>query len=133
MSVIDVHVNRVPVTGRVEKVDYYPGEFNMAFRDKASELNERSEIGIVSESGHRVLVKQIAGILARRVIYYLKPAQEVTVGERYGLIRFGSRAELFVPVESDIRVSVGDHVKGGETVLGFLPVATETTKGEMGD
>ncbi len=121
LSVFDIHVNRVPADGAVEYVKYIPGEFHMAFVDKASELNEQTEIGIRTASGHKVVVKQIAGLIARRIVCCLTEGMEVVAGDRFGLIRFGSRTELFVPVGTDIQIKAGQRVKGSETVMGFLP------------
>ncbi|HOP07976.1 MAG TPA: phosphatidylserine decarboxylase family protein [candidate division Zixibacteria bacterium] len=136
LSVLDVHINRVPTDGIIDCVDYFPGQFNMAFRDKASTLNERTEIGMISPDGHRVFFKQIAGILARRIVCKLKPGDSVTAGERFGMIRFGSRTELFVPAASDIQVKPGDHVTGSKTIIGYLPQeadadwTADSTRGE---
>jgi len=121
LSVFDVHVNRVPTSGVVDFVEYHQGEFFSAFKPEASLKNQRTEIGITADSGHRLVVKQITGSIARRVICHLKPGERVTTGERFGLIRFGSRTELIVPVTSRVDVKTGDKVKGGETVVGYLP------------
>lgn len=121
LSVFDVHVNRIPADGVVEFVRYNPGKFLPAFRDKASELNEQTEIGFTTTDGYRIVVKQIAGIIARRIVCRLKAHDTVKTGDRFGMIRFGSRTELFIPVGSRLVVAKGDYVKGSETVLGFLP------------
>lgn len=121
LSVFDVHVNRVPTTGRVGYVKYHPGKFLVASFDKASDLNEQTEIGLIADGGQRLVCKQIAGLIARRIVCHLKPSDEVTAGDRFGLIRFGSRTELFVPAGSEIRVRRGDHVAGGSSILGYLP------------
>ncbi len=125
MSILDVHVNRIPADGSVEYVKYNPGKFFKAFLDKASDENENPEIGITTSSGHRLVVKQIAGIIARRIVCHLKQGDTVDAGARFGIIRFGSRVELYVSADSDIRVTTGDHVKGGATVIGFLPGAVD--------
>ena len=121
MNVFNVHVNRYPVTGTVEYVHYNPGKFLNAAADKASLENEQSSIGIVSESGHKLLVRQIAGLIARRIVTYSKPGQRVTQGERLGIIRFGSRVDVFLPTDATIRVQVGQLTYAGVTVLSELP------------
>jgi phosphatidylserine decarboxylase len=116
LSVFDVHVQRAPVSGRVEHKAYRPGAYAVAWADKASEDNEQAALGIVAEHG-RVLVKQIAGLVARRII--TDPAEGDTVerGRRFGLIRFGSRVDLFLPAQWEVLCGVGDRVVVGSTVL----------------
>jgi phosphatidylserine decarboxylase len=121
LSVFDVHVNRVPAAGRIDFVKYNPGKFFVAYADKASDLNEQTEIGMTSKNGHKLVFKQIAGLIARRIVCNLEEGAQVTAGERFGMIRFGSRAELFVPAGSTIETEVGDHVAGGTSVIGYLP------------
>lgn len=119
MSVFNCHVNRVPVSGRVEDVNYRPGKFFVASLDKASEHNERNTIVINDRSGRRVRVVQIAGVVARRIICYLQNGFEAGKGSRLGLIRFGSRVDIFLPSGGfDLLVKKGDRVRAGETVLG---------------
>ena len=133
LSVFDVHVNRVPATGTIDYVKYNPGKFFAAFEDKASELNEQTEIGMTAANGQRLLFKQIAGLIARRIVCRLTDGASVRAGERCGLIRFGSRTELFVPHDSDIRVKTGDHVAGGRTIIGYLnpsPVSSTPFEGK---
>jgi len=125
LSVFDVHVNRVPASGVVTHVAYHPGEFLVAYEDKASEKNEQTEIGMTTESGDRILFKQIAGYIARRIVCHLKEGDTVTAGQRFGLIRFGSRTELFVPVSATVLVKAGDRVLGGETPLVRLAARTQ--------
>ncbi len=120
LSVFDVHINRIPAGGTVEYVKYNPGKFFKAFLDKASEENEQTEIGITMPDGQRLIVKQIAGLIARRIICKLSEGDKVTTGNRFGMIKFGSRTELFVPADAEITVSTGDHVKGGSTIIGKL-------------
>ncbi len=120
LSVWNVHVNRIPVDGKVVYLKYRPGAFKRAYLADASEANEQMAVGIESEKG-RFLVKQIAGILARRIVCRLKPEDNVSRGGRFGMIKFGSRTELYLPVSVHLRVSVGDRVKGGETIIGELP------------
>jgi len=126
LSVFDVHINRVPVSGVVEYVDYNPGKFFAAFLDKASELNERTDIGVTSSSGRRVSFRQIAGVIARRIVCRLNPGERVVAGDRFGMIRFGSRTELFLPIDTRIDVKPGDHVSGGSSVIGYIGGLTET-------
>jgi len=120
LSVFDVHVNRVPASGVVSHVAYNPGEFFVAYADKASEKNEQTEIGMTTDSGEKILFKQIAGYIARRIVCRLKAGDTVTAGQRFGLIRFGSRTELFVPASATVLVKAGDRVLGGETPLARL-------------
>ena len=121
LSVFDVHVNRIPADGVIDYVKYNPGEFHAAWADKASDKNEQTEIGMTTTAGHKIIFKQIAGLIARRIICRLSAADTVTAGKRFGLIRFGSRTELFVPADSKILVKPGDHVAGSETIFGYLP------------
>ena len=119
MSVFNVHVNRIPCSGRVERITYYPGRFFSAFRDKASDENERLVIEIV-HGEKRVIVKQIAGLIARRIVCHLKEGDVVHTGERFGTIKFGSRVDLTLPADTQIKVRVGDRVKAGQTVMGVM-------------
>lgn len=128
LSVFDVHINRVPAGGLIDYVNYNPGEFFAAYEDKASQLNEQTEIGMITESGRKIAFKQIAGIIARRIICNLVAGDRVIAGDRFGLIRFGSRTDILLPAGSRVAVQVGDRVRGGETVIGHLAeMATETT------
>lgn len=117
MSAFDVHVNRVPISGKVIYYRYHPGKYLVAFHPKASELNERNTIAIERADGQRVVVRQIAGILARRIVSYLREGQAVRGGEVLGFIKFGSRCDIFLPPECKVRVQLDEHVKGGETIL----------------
>jgi len=119
LSPLDVHVNRSPMAGLVESVDQARGRFMAAYKDEASELNERCTIALQGE-GARVSVKQIAGVLARRIVCRVERGDKLAAGERFGLIRFGSRTDLVVPRSAEMRVKVGDRVRGGETVMGVL-------------
>ena len=116
MSPLNVHVNRLPVTGGVRYLRYVPGEYFAAFEDKASEKNEQMVIGLESGFG-KVLFKQIAGFVARRIVCTLKEGDHVTAGERFGMIKFGSRVDVFVPAGTDVKVKAGDVAVAGETVL----------------
>jgi phosphatidylserine decarboxylase len=119
MSPLDVHVNRIPVTGVVSHFRYVRGEFFAAFEDKASERNEQTIIGLENQSG-KVLFKQIAGFVARRIVCNLKVGQTVSMGERFGMIKFGSRVDVFIPDNASVKVTVGDRAVAGETVLAEL-------------
>jgi phosphatidylserine decarboxylase len=123
LSVFDVHVNRVPTSGKIDYVKYNPGKFLAAYEDKASLENEQTEIGMRAMSGQRIVFKQIAGLIARRIVCRLTEGDQVTTGERFGLIKFGSRTDLLVPADSRIIVKLGQRVKGGETVMGYLGAA----------
>lgn len=118
LSPLDVHVNRAPVGGLVASVEYASGKFRAAYRPEASEINERCTVAI--EGSTRVAVRQIAGVLARRIVCRVRTGDKLEAGERYGLIRFGSRTDLFVPRATELRVRVGDHVRGGESIMGVL-------------
>jgi phosphatidylserine decarboxylase len=116
LSVFDVHVNRAPLSGRVVEVRYQPGKFVPAFRADASDLNEQNSL-ILQAGETRVLVKQIAGILARRIVCHVKVGDNLRLGERFGLIRFGSRVDIIIPPEYAVYVCPGQRVRGGESVL----------------
>ncbi|MBI4588545.1 MAG: phosphatidylserine decarboxylase family protein [Candidatus Rokubacteria bacterium] len=120
LSPLDVHVNRAPIAALVTDVEYRPGRFLAAYRAEASEENERCTLALQGESA-RVSVRQIAGVLARRVVCRVRPGDKLRAGERFGLIRFGSRTDLFLPKGTDLRCRAGDTVRGGETILGVLP------------
>lgn len=120
MSPINVHVNRNPVSGVVEYSQYIPGEYIAAFEDKASERNERWLTGYSTPFG-KVLISQIAGFVARRIVNELTLGQKVTTGERFGMIKFGSRVDILVPPGSKISVKPGDVVYAGETIVAELP------------
>jgi len=117
MNVFNVHSNRVPVDGRIEKIDYFPGRFVNADLDKASSENERNVMLLTSSSGHSVTCVQVAGLVARRILCYVKPGEIVHRGQRYGFIRFGSRVDVYLPVTARPLVAVGDKVRATETML----------------
>ena len=119
LSPINVHVNRIPVSGRITRVDYRPGKFLPAYHSDAAATNERSEIWI-DHHGETVVARQIVGILARRVVCRAQTGAEVRAGDRYGIMKFGSRMDIFVPSTARITVNVGDTVRGGETVIAVL-------------
>ncbi len=120
LNIFDVHINRIPVDGTVTKLEYHPGKFLNAALDKASEDNERQSALIETADGQRLGVVQIAGLVARRIVCDLKDGQEVRAGERFGLIRFGSRTDLFLPDGVAPLVAVGQRAVGGETVFADL-------------
>ncbi len=124
LSLFDVHVNRYPVTGDVDHRTYDAGGFEPAWRRSASHSNERASTGIKSE-GHSVLVRQIAGLAAKRIVTYAKLGDRVEQGERMGLIRFGSRVDVFLPRDSTLNVRVGQRAVGGITVLAQLTADSE--------
>jgi len=119
LSPVDVHVNRIPVSGRVTRVSYIPGRFVPAYRHDAGSTNERSEIWI-DHGGQTVVARQIVGILARRVVCRVRNGAEVRAGDRFGIMKFGSRMDVFVPPTAAITVKVGDYVRGGEAVIAVL-------------
>jgi phosphatidylserine decarboxylase len=125
MSVFDCHVNRTPVTGRIERIVYTAGKFLNADLDKASEDNERNGFVIATESG-RIGVVQIAGLIARRIVCWTKEGQELTAGERIGMIRFGSRVDVYLPVGAIPLVSEGQTSLAGETVIADLAAAPQS-------
>lgn len=120
LSVFDVHINRVPVSGTVGYREYIPGKFLSAWNETVGEVNERSYVGI-DTGRHRVLVSQVAGLVARRIITWPVVGQAVRTGERFGLIRFGSCTQVWLPPGSEVLVKAGDRVEGGATLIGRLP------------
>lgn len=120
MSVFNCHVNRAPVAGRITAIGYRPGKFLNASLDKASEDNERNGLAIETEDGRRIAVVQIAGLVARRILCFVSEGQEVATGERFGLIRFGSRLDVYLPEGTAPLVSVGQTMVAGETVIADL-------------
>jgi phosphatidylserine decarboxylase len=118
LSLLDVHVNRAPVTGRVESVNYRAGKFFAAYREKASLDNEQNALGIVDTQGRRLGVVQIAGVMARRIVCYVGRGDSLGRGQRLGMIMFGSRVDLFLPEGCRVEVVEGQRVKGGETIMG---------------
>lgn len=117
MSALNVHVNRVPLDGTVQYVRYHPGKYLVAFHPKASELNERSTIVLADSQSREILVRQIAGLLARRIVTYLKPQQTIKAGEELGFIKFGSRCDVFLPLDAEPLVQLNQRVHGGETPI----------------
>lgn len=119
LSVTDVHVQRVPLGGKVTVVDHQPGQFLQAFKPEASEVNEFVAMVVASEYG-RVLLKQIAGILARRCVNHAQPGDQLQTGQRFGLIKFSSRLDLYLPPDAQLLVQVGDKITGGITPIARL-------------
>jgi len=119
LSPMDVHVNRTPVGGTVRRVEYHPGKFLPAYKKEAGELNEWTEVWL-DRPGGPVVVRQIVGILARRIVCRLTAGEQVAAGQRFGVMKFGSRIDLFIPRTATIQVKVGDKVVGGETTLATL-------------
>lgn len=120
LNVFDVHVNRIPCEGIIEDVQYQPGLFLVASKPEATLKNEQNALMIRTAEGMKVLCVQVAGLIARRIICWVSPKDRAVRGERYGLIRFGSRMDTFLPLGTKLRVAVGDRVKGGETIVGEL-------------
>jgi phosphatidylserine decarboxylase len=119
LSVFNVHVNRSPISGMVETVRYNPGKFHVASADKASLDNEQTAM-VIANGNQKILVKQIAGLIARRIVCYARPGAPIKTGERYGLIRFGSRVDIFLPRDADLKVKVGDRVAGARDIIAVL-------------
>ena len=119
LSPMDVHVNRVPVSGQVTSVSYRPGKYLAAYRADAASVNERSEIWI-DHRGQQIVARQIVGLLARRVVCRLTPGATVQAGDRYGVMKFGSRMDVYLPVTAEIRVRPGEVVRGGESIIAVL-------------
>jgi len=121
MSPINVHVNRNPIAGVVKYFKYHPGKYLVAWHPKSSTENERTTVVTENKAGVPVLFRQIAGALARRIVWYVKEGDVVEQGDQFGFIKFGSRVDLFLPLGSKIKVQIGDVVKGGRTILAELP------------
>ena len=119
LNVFNVHVQRIPVGGRIGQVKYNKGKFLNAASHKASLENEQNAM-IIDTGKQKVLVKQIAGLIARRIVCWAKEGDNYSLGQRYGLIRFGSRVDLFLPLSAEVKVSLGDHVSGGSSIIGYL-------------
>lgn len=123
MNVFNVHVNRAPVAGTIRAIRYREGKFFNASLDKASVDNERSAMAIEMPDGRLVVAVQIAGLVARRIVSRVREGMRLGVGERYGLIRFGSRVDVYLPEGSEVRVTLGQRVVAGETILAMLPAS----------
>ena len=120
LAIWNVHVNRSPAAGIITKMNYRPGKFSAAMRESASANNEQNVITLATDAGE-IVFKQIAGLIARRVVCWKKTGDRVARGERIGLVRFGSRADLWLPRDSELLVEVGDHVAGGSSVVAYWP------------
>lgn len=120
LNVFDVHINRIPINGRIEKMLYNKGKFMNAASPKASLDNEQTAL-LIDNGRHKIVVKQIAGLIARRIVCWAKVDDEYHRGQRFGLIRFGSRTDLFIPEDCRLIVSKGDRVAGGKDIIGYLP------------
>ncbi len=121
MSVFDVHLNRAPASGRIIERSYNPGKFLVASREKSSLLNEQNALLLETDDRWRMVFIQIAGLIARRIVCYAKTGDALTKGEIFGMIRFGSRVDLYLPLDVKPLVRVGQHVKGGESIIGVRP------------
>lgn len=121
MSVFNVHVNRIPIAGNIEKITYHQGKFFSANLDKASKENENNRILLQTDLGYKIAFVQIAGLIARRIACWIQEGDRVGAGQRFGLIRFGSRLDIYLPKESRLAIKAGDKVKAGITILGYLP------------
>jgi phosphatidylserine decarboxylase len=119
MSPLNVHVNRIPISGKITFKKYLPGEFHVAYEDKASEKNEQTIVIIESEK-YRIGLRQIAGYIARRIVNTLEIGDTVARGDRFGMIKFGSRVDIIVPFNTKIEIKKGDKVIAGETIIGYL-------------
>ena len=120
MTVFNVHANWFPVNGKVEMVSHQPGRFLSAYLPKASAENERSAIVIKTEGGHEILVRQIAGAIARRIVTYPEPGDECSIEDHLGFIKFGSRVDIYLPLDTEIFVKIGDKTTGGITEIARL-------------
>jgi len=121
MSVFNCHVNRIPVSGKIEKVFYRTGKFYSANLDRASAQNEQNALLLFTKEGHEISMVQVAGLIARRIVCWVNQGETIKRGERFGLIRFGSRVDLYLPASTRIRIQRGDKVKAGLTIIGELP------------
>lgn len=120
MSPINVHINRNPISGVVKYFKYHPGKYLVAWHPKSSTENERTTIAIQNSKGVTVLFRQIAGALARRIVWYVKEGDKAEQGQQFGFIKFGSRVDIFLPLGTDVKVELGQVVKGGRTILAEL-------------
>ena len=121
MSVFNVHVNRIPVESSIEKIDYHAGKFFSANLDKASEQNENNRVTLRTPDSQKIVIIQIAGLIARRIVCWVDKGDRMDRGQRFGLIRFGSRLEVFLPNNARVTVEKKQKVKAGETIIGYLP------------
>jgi phosphatidylserine decarboxylase len=120
MSPLNVHVNRYPLSGKVIYTKYHPGKYLFAWLPKSSELNERTTVVVQHQNKQHILFRQIAGAMARRIVFYSKPKDIAKVGQEYGFIKFGSRVDVFLPLNTKILAKIGDKPLGGETIIAEL-------------
>ncbi|MEX0661729.1 MAG: phosphatidylserine decarboxylase family protein [Balneolaceae bacterium] len=120
LSPLNVHVNRNPLNGKLEYLKYYPGKYLMAWEDHASDQNERAHFGVKHSSGMKMMFKQITGFLARRIVYYVEEGEQLKAGERFGIMKFGSRMDLMLPDNVEIKVKKGQNTVAGETIIGEI-------------
>lgn len=120
MSIFNAHINRIPIKGKISQLSYHPGKFFSANRDKASAYNEHNIVTLETDNKKKIIFVQIAGIIARRIACWVKKGDYVETGQRFGLIRFGSRLEVYLPTDCEIKVKKGEKVKAGKTIIGYL-------------
>lgn len=120
LSPMDVHVNRLPVTGTLEYLEYEPGIFLVASDNRASEMNERADFGVKHPSGTKIFFRQITGFLARRIVYHLEVGDQLKAGERFGMMKFGSRMDIIVPADVEVNVDEGEKAVAGQTILATI-------------
>jgi phosphatidylserine decarboxylase len=120
MSPVNVHVNRMPVSGKISFVKYHPGKYLVAWHPKSSTENERTTVAVQMKDGVQILFRQIAGALARRIKYYVQEGQTLEQGQEFGFIKFGSRVDIFLPLDATVTVKIGDITKGGRTIIAEL-------------
>ena len=129
MSPINVHITRNPVSGIVKYFKYHPGNYFVAWHPKSSTQNERTTVVVESTAGPEVLFRQIAGAMARRIVWYVNEGDEVSQGEEFGFIKFGSRVDIFLPLDTEIKAELGQKTKGGQTVIAQLKTPPPTLFG----
>ena len=120
LSPLNVHVNRLPVSGHLEYLEYHPGAYLMAWDHRASEMNERADFGIRHKSGMKIFFRQITGFLARRIVYHIQRGDILKAGDRFGMMKFGSRMDILVPADVEITVSEGEKAVAGKTILATI-------------
>ncbi|MEP1150526.1 MAG: phosphatidylserine decarboxylase family protein [Balneola sp.] len=120
LSPLDVHVNRNPISGKLEYLKYHPGKYLMAWNEHASDLNERADFGVLHPTGTKFFFKQITGFLARRIVYHIKKGDDLVAGERFGMMKFGSRMDVIVPSNVEVKVKEGDRTIAGESIIGEI-------------
>lgn len=120
LSPLDVHVNRTPISGLLEYVQYHPGKYLMAWDHRASDLNERADFGVEHSSGTKIFFRQITGFLARRIVYHIEEGDQLKAGERFGMMKFGSRMDIVVPADVEVNIAEGDRAVAGETILATI-------------